>query len=318
MKALVTGGAGFIGSHLVDRLLEQEHHVICLDNFDPYYNPKIKRDNIQHCLDNENFELVEGSIFNKSLLKKIIQDSDIDYVFHNAAQAGVRVSVENPVKPHEVNATGTLNILKMSLDSDVKKIINASSSSVYGKAEYLPFDEVHPKTPVSPYGVSKLAAEHYCRVFNEVYGLRTTSLRLFTVYGPRMRPDLAISIFTRRALNNETIEIFGDGKKTRDFTYIDDVVEANMKAIKRGDGEEYNIGSGKRISVIELAEKIIDIIQSDSKIIFTNPIKGDAEHTWANIRKAKKELGWEPKIDIYVGLRRYISAQHEIPQNFKC
>ena len=306
MKALVTGGAGFIGSHLVDRLLEQGHHVICLDNFDPYYDPAIKRKNIQHCLDNENFELIEGDILDKNLLKKIIRDGNIDYIFHNAAQAGVRVSVENPVKPHEINATGTLNVLETSLDSSVKKIINASSSSVYGKAEYLPFDEVHPKTPVSPYGVSKLAAEHYCRVFNEVYGLKTTSLRLFTVYGPRMRPDLAISIFTKKALNNETIEIFGDGKKTRDFTYIDDVVEANMKAIKKGDGEVYNVGSGKRISVIELAEKIIDITQSDSKVVFTDPRKGDAEHTWANIEKAKRELDWGPKYDIHTGLKKYI------------
>ncbi|MDI6881190.1 MAG: GDP-mannose 4,6-dehydratase, partial [Desulfitobacteriaceae bacterium] len=173
--------------------------------------------------------------------------------------------------------------------------------------------EKHPKTPVSPYGVSKLAAEHYCRVFNEVYGLKTTSLRLFTVYGPRMRPDLAISIFTRRALNNETIEIFGDGKKTRDFTYIDDVIEANMKAIKRGDRGVYNIGSGERISVIELAEKIIDITQSDSKIIFTDPRKGEAEHTWANIEKARKELNWEPKYDIHTGLKKYIEyVQREL------
>ncbi|MDI6888788.1 MAG: SDR family oxidoreductase [Methanocellales archaeon] len=306
MKALVTGGAGFIGSHLVDKLLEQGHHVICLDNFDPYYDPKIKRENIRHRLDTDNFELVEGDILDKTLLKKIIHDDGIDYIFHNAAQAGIRVSVENPIKPHDINTTGTLNILETSLDSDVKKIINASSSSVYGKAEYLPFDEVHPKTPVSPYGVSKLAAEHYCRVFNEVYGLKTTSLRLFTVYGPRMRPDLAISIFTRRALNNETIEIFGDGNKTRDFTYIDDVVEANMKAIGKGDGEAYNIGSGKRISVIELAEKIIDITQSNPKIIFTDPRKGDAEHTWANIEKAKKELDWEPKYDIHTGLKKYV------------
>jgi len=311
MKALVTGGAGFIGSHLVDKLLEHGHHVICLDNFDPYYDPSIKRENIRDCLDNENFELIEGSILDKSLLKKIIQDEGIDYIFHNAAQAGIRVSVENPVKPHEVNTTGTLNVLGASLDSNVKKIINASSSSVYGKAEYLPFDEKHPKTPVSPYGVSKLAAEQYCRVFNEVYGLKTTSLRLFTVYGPRMRPDLAISIFTRRALDNETIEIFGDGKKTRDFTYINDVIEANMKAIKKGDGEAYNIGSGKRISVIELAEKIIDITQSNSKIIFTEPRKGDAEHTWANIEKAKKELDWEPTYDMHTGLKKYIEYAQE-------
>jgi len=305
MRCLVTGGAGFIGSHLCEKLLNDGYEVVCLDNFDPYYDPKLKRRNIEPFLVDEKFELVEGDICDKKFIQKVINDG-IDYIFHNAAQAGVRISVENPRKPHEVNTTGTLSILEACLDSDVKKIINASSSSVYGKVEYLPFDEAHPKAPISPYGVSKLAAEHYCRVFYEVYGLKTTSLRYFTVYGPRMRPDLAISIFTRSALNNETIEIFGSGNKTRDFTHIDDVVEANLLAMRKGDGETYNIGSGNRININELAEKIIGIAGSKSKIIRTEPQKGDAEHTWASIEKAKKELDWEPAINIDEGLNKYI------------
>lgn len=307
MIALVTGGAGFIGSHITERLLTEGYEVICLDNFDNYYDPRLKRKNIESFLENQNFTLIEGDIRNEELIKNLIQNYSVNYIFHEAAQAGVRASIEDPKKPNDVNIGGTMNVLTSSLDSNVKKIIFASSSSVYGKMKYLPFDEEHPKSPISPYGVSKLAAEYYCRVFYEVYGLKTVSLRYFTVYGPRMRPDLAISIFTRNALENETIEIFGTGSQTRDFTYIDDVVEATMKAIGKGDGEAYNIGSGKRISIIGLAELIIEITHSNSKIIHSKRKKGDAMHTWANIEKAKKELDWVPKIDIKEGLEKYIN-----------
>ena len=306
MKVLVTGGAGFIGSHLCQRLLNESYEVICLDNFDSYYDPNLKHKNIEQFLHKANFKLVEGSICDENLTQDVIR-LGIEYVFHCAAQPGVRVSVDNPRKPHDINTTGTLNILQACLKSNVKKLINASSSSVYGKAEYLPFDEDHPKMPASPYGVSKLAAEQYCQVFGEVYGLRVTSLRYFTVYGPRMRPDLAISIFTRKALNNETIEIFGTGEKTRDFTYIDDIVEASLLAIDKGDGQAYNIGSGNRITINELTQKILNITNSKSTIIHTQSQKGDAEHTWANIDKAKRELGYTPKTNLEDGLRKYIN-----------
>jgi UDP-glucose 4-epimerase len=229
---------------------------------------------------------------------------DIDYIFHEAAQAGVRISVDDPIKPHEVNATGTLNLLDTAKDADVKKIINASSSSVYGKTKYLPFDEAHPTEPVSPYGVSKLMAEHYCRVFQELYGLKTVSLRYFTVYGPRMRPDLAIHIFLHRALRNEPITIYGDGTKSRDFTYIHDVIQANVKAMDKGTGE-FNIGGGYNITVLQLAEKIISATRSTSKISYETAVKGDAEHTSANISKAAKKLGWIPKTPLDEGLEIY-------------
>ena len=206
---------------------------------------------------------------------------------------------------HEINTIGTLNILKAALDSGVKKVIYASSSSVYGKVQYLPFDEVHPRVPVSPYGLSKLTAEEYCRIFNEVYGLKTVSLRYFTVYGPRMRPDLAINIFTRRATQNLPLEIFGSGEKTRDFTYIDDIVEANVLAIKANAGV-FNIGSGHRISIKELADLIIKHTESQSKIIFGSNAKGDAQHTWAQTDLAKKTLGWTSKINIDDGIKEYV------------
>lgn len=302
MKILVTGGAGFIGSHLCEHLLNKGE-VVCLDNFDPYYNPLVKRKNIEMFMENPNFELVEGSILDMQLLSGVFED--VDYVFHNAAQAGVQVSVENPGKTHEVNATGTLNVLKAATDSGVQKVINASSSSVYGKVSYLPFDEEHPNVPLSPYGASKLVAEHYCRVFNEIYGMGTVSLRYFTVFGPKMRPDLAINIFTRKALNNEPIEIFGDGEKTRDFTFIDNIVDANMRAMKHGSGV-YNIGGGEQVSINELADKIVAILGSESKIIYSESVKGDAEHTWSDVSKARRELGYEPKIGLDEGLERYV------------
>lgn len=305
MRALVTGGAGFIGSHICERLLKEGHYVVCLDNFDPYYAPSLKRENIKPLFGSEKFNLIEGDIRDRELVQQAMKQG-IDYVFHNAAQPGVRASIENPLKSHEVNTTGLLNILQACLNSKVKKIINASSSSVYGKVQYLLLDEDHPTMPVSPYGVSKLTAEYYCRVFSKIYGLKITSLRLFTVYGPRMRPDLAISIFTKRALKNQTIEIFGSGDKTRDFTYIDDVVKANLLAMEKGDGEVYNIGSGARISIKGLANRIIQVLGSNSDIVYMPPLKGEAEHTWANVEKAREEFGYNPQVDLNQGLQRYI------------
>ncbi|AKB82180.1 UDP-glucose 4-epimerase [Methanosarcina barkeri 3] len=302
-KAIVTGGAGFIGSHLIEKLLSKGYEVICLDNFDPYYSTQTKKRNVELYLKNDNFTLVKGDIRDIVLLKDLF--CGVDYIFHQAAQAGVRTSVDNPMKPHEVNATGTLNLLKTALDFDIKKFIFASSSSVYGQISYLPFDEQHPTFPVSPYGVSKLMAEHYCRVFSELYGLKTISLRYFTVYGPRMRPDLAISIFTKAALQNSSITIFGDGSKTRDFTYVDDIVDANMIAMHKGKGE-YNIGGGHSISIMDLADTIISVTGSTSDIVFKECIKGDAEHTLANNEKAKRELDWKPMVTINDGIRKYV------------
>jgi UDP-glucose 4-epimerase len=246
-------------------------------------------------------------------MKEII-DNTVDYVFHEAAQAGVRISVEDPFKPNNINVTGTLNVLKASLDAGVKKVINASSSSVYGKVKYLPFDEQHPTQPVSPYGVSKLAAEHYCRVFYEVYGLPTTSLRYFTVYGPRMRPDLAISIFTQKMLAGKPVTIFGDGNKTRDFTYIDDIVDANIKLLysNKADGEVFNIGGGNRISINDLVDHLKTITVSDSEVIYSKEQKGDAEHTLADVTRLKKLLGHVNHTSIEEGLSKFVYYSENI------
>jgi len=306
-KVVITGGAGFIGSHIAEEVAK-EYEVVIIDNLDDYYSPDLKRQNLEILLANPNVSFIEGDITDLGLLRQVI-DSDVEFVYHEAAQAGVRISVENPFKPNNVNVLGTLNVLKASLDAGVKRVINASSSSVYGKVQYLPFDEAHPTMPVSPYGVSKLAAEHYCRVFYEVYGLPTVSLRYFTVYGPRMRPDLAISIFTGKMLANEPITVYGDGEQTRDFTYIDDIVKANIHLLKTcsADGVAMNIGGGNRISVNDLVDMLKEIIGSKSEIVYTNVQKGDAEHTLANIDCAKRIISYEPSISLQKGIEFFIS-----------
>ena len=306
-KIVITGGAGFIGSHIAERCVRGGHEVVIIDNMDDYYSPALKKKNIDHVSKFGTVTFIRGDITNLEFLRGVIDDN-VDYVFHEAAQAGVRISVENPFKPNNINVVGTLNVLQASIDSNVKRVINASSSSVYGKVEHLPFDEKHPTQPVSPYGVSKLAAEHYCRVFYEVYGLPTVSLRYFTVYGPRMRPDLAISIFTGKMLKNEPITIFGDGEQTRDFTYIDDIAAMNMRLLdtNRADGKVMNIGSENRISVNDLAKNLKGIIGSSSEINYAEAQRGDAEHTLADVGLAKELIGYEPSVGIEEGLKGFV------------
>jgi len=305
-KVVITGGAGFIGSHIAEEVAK-EYEVVIIDNLDEYYSPDLKRRNLEILLANPNVRFVEGDITDTDLLRRVI-DSDVEFVYHEAAQAGVRISVENPFKPNNVNVLGTLNVLKTSLDAGVERVINASSSSVYGKVKYLPFDEAHPTMPVSPYGVSKLAAEHYCRVFYEVYGLPTVSLRYFTVYGPRMRPDLAISIFTRKMLANEPIMVYGDGEQTRDFTYIDDIVRVNRGLLdtNAADGYAMNVGGGHRITVNDLIGHLREITGSASEVVYSDKQKGDAEHTLADTSLARELIGYRPKVSIREGLGRFV------------
>jgi len=305
-KVVITGGAGFIGSHIAAEVAK-EYEVVIIDNLDDYYSPDLKRRNLEILLANPNVRFIEGDITDTNLLRRVI-DSDVEFVYHEAAQAGVRISVENPFKPNNINVLGTLNVLKASLDAGVKRVINASSSSVYGKVQYLPFDEAHPTMPVSPYGVSKLAAEHYCRVFYEVYGLPTVSLRYFTVYGPRMRPDLAISIFTGKMLANEPIMVYGDGEQTRDFTYIDDIVRANRKLLETSaaDGYAMNVGGGHRITVNDLIAHLREITGSASEVVYSDKQKGDAEHTLADTSLARGLVGYRPEVSIREGLGRFV------------
>lgn len=312
MRILVTGGAGFIGGHLAERLVSDGHDVVVLDTLDSFYDVGIKRRNIETAREaggetNGSYELLEASVTDPEAVLDAV--SGVDVVFHQAAQAGVRVSVDDPKTAHRVNVDGTMNVLEAARKTDVRRVVHASSSSVYGKPEYLPYDEAHPTEPVSPYGASKLAAEHYTRVYSEVYGLPTVSLRYFTVYGPRMRPNMAFTNFVSRCLHGESPVIYGDGTQTRDFTYVNDIVDANAALLERGDadGEVVNIGSGGRITIDELARVIRDEIDPSIDIVYDDAREGDAEHTHANVDKARGLLDYEPSVSIKEGARKFVA-----------
>jgi len=310
MNILVTGGAGFIGGNLAESFVEAGHDVTAVDILEPFYDLGLKEHNIdaarQAAKDTGSYEFVEGSVTDVGLVDELVED--VDVIYHQAAQAGVRASVAEPTKVTEYNITGSQTILEAARKHDVDRVVNASSSSVYGKPQYLPYDEDHPTEPVSPYGASKLAVEHYARVYNEVYGLPTVSLRYFTVYGPRMRPNMAISNFVSRCMRGFSPEIYGNGKQTRDFTFVEDIVDANHQLLTddSADGEVMNIGSTDNIDIATLAEVIRDAIDPTLDINYTNAREGDAEHTHADISKATRLIGYEPTRDIRTGVSEFI------------
>ncbi|MFA4700951.1 SDR family oxidoreductase [Pyrococcus kukulkanii] len=289
---IVTGGAGFIGSHIAETLAE-DNDVVVIDNL---YSGKIE--NVP-----ENVKFINADVRDFEAIADIIREAD--YVFHEAAQISVDESVKDPVFTEEVNVIGTLNVL-MALAEGNGKLIFASSAAVYGDNPNLPLKESETLSPISPYGVTKLAGEHYCRVFYEIYGVPTVVLRYFNVYGPRQSSAYAgvISIFMRNAIKNEPLTIFGDGKQTRDFIYVKDVVEANLLVAqkKRAEGEVFNVATGKETTVLELALKIIDLSGSSSSIVFAPPRPGDIRRSVADISKLKK-LGFSPKYTLEEGLK---------------
>ena len=301
MEALVTGCAGFIGSHLSERLLREGYKVIGIDCFTDYYSRAIKEGNMVTALGHKNFKLVEENLLS------IDDYPEVDYVFHEAAQAGVRKSWGRDFEIYtRNNIEATQRLLEFYKDSNIKKFVYASSSSVYGDAE-LPMKEDSLLKPVSPYGVTKLAGENLCYLYYKNYGVPTIALRYFTVYGPRQRPDMAIHKFVRAIFDDDTIPVFGDGTQTRDFTYVDDVVEANLLAAKNDlVGEAFNIGGGSRISVNELIKKIEKIIGNKAKVEYVERQKGDVRDTWADVDKAEKMLHWAPKVNINSGLERFV------------
>lgn len=312
MEILITGGCGFIGGHLAEAFVVNGHDVTVLDSLDDFYALDIKQYNISAARKaaaehDGTYTLVEGDIRDQSVVNDTTVGTDV--VFHQAAQAGVRHSVEEPQAVNAVNVTGTLNCLQAAKTADVDRFVLASSSSVYGKPQYLPYDEAHPTLPISPYGASKVAAEHYTRVFNEVHDLSTVILRYFTVYGPRMRPNMAISNFVSRCINDESPVVYGDGSQTRDFTYVDDVVSANRTLItsEAADGEVLNIGSGDNISIHELASLVRDHLAPDLALEFAERYDADAEHTHADVQKAQEHLGYEPTTNIRDGVEKFIS-----------
>lgn len=308
MNCLVTGGAGFIGSNLADELLKRGNDVVVIDNFDLYYPREVKEQNIKHNLAGTGYKFYEMDIRNTEKLSIIMSEESIDTVFHLAARPGVRASIVNPFIYSEVNALGTLSVLKACLDSDVKKLIYASSSSVYGSPEYLPIDENHPTNPISPYGVSKLSGEKYCLVFNQIYGIEAFILRYFTVFGPRQRPDEAIYKFTKLIFEGKPITIYGVGNQTRDFTYISDIVNGTILTVENNiSGGIFNLGSGKRVSVNELVRILQEAVGKNAKTIYVERQAGDVSDTWANIEKARRILGYNPVIDVKSGVRKFVT-----------
>ena len=301
MKALVTGCAGFIGSHLVDKLLEQGYEVIGIDCFTDYYAKELKEANISNAVKHNNFEFVE-----KDLLK-LTEYPDVDYVFHEAAQAGVRASWGNSFEIYTRNNVDvTQKLLEFYKDRKLIKFVYASSSSVYGDTE-LPMCEKSLLKPVSPYGVTKLAAENLCYLYCTNYGVPTVSLRYFTVYGPRQRPDMAIHKFVRAILNGEAITVFGDGTQTRDFTYVADIVAANIMAARCDKvGDVFNIGGGSRITVNELIKRIEEITAEKASVKYIEQQKGDVKDTLADTSKISDELNWKPGIKIEEGIDRFV------------
>ncbi|MDG6994381.1 MAG: SDR family oxidoreductase [Nitrososphaerota archaeon] len=304
-RVLVTGGAGFIGSHIVDKLVEEKYEVGALDNLATgniaNISAHVSANRVKfHNCDISDFEAVS----------KIVKDYDA--VIHEAALVSVTRSVEDPLLTNRVNVDGTVNLLKASVDSGVKKFIFASSSSVYGDMETLPKKETMIASPISPYGISKLAAENYCRTFAKVYGLKTVCLRYFNVYGPRQKYGPysgVIPIFIKKALNNEPPSINGDGEQTRDFTFIDDVVQANLLALKKdvATGTVYNAAAGGTISINELARHIIGMTgKKDLKPVHGPERSGDIRASYSDISKISKELGFKPQVGIEDGLRRVL------------
>lgn len=299
---MVTGCAGFIGSNLVEKLLTDGNDVIGIDNFDSYYPIEIKKENIKNLKRNKKFTFVKGSILDTGLIKKAI--IDVEIIFHQAAIAGVRNSIKFPSKYFNINVYGTTKILELA--KNVDKFVFASSSSVYGEVDKkeLPVNEKRQTNPKSPYALSKVYGEKICEMFTKKYGIKTTCLRYFTVYGPKQRPDEAFTKFLINAIRNKEICVYGDGRQTRDFTFVDDVVNANILAAKKGIGI-YNIGYGKQIELNHVLRTMEEIVGKKIKRINIERHEADVSHTWADITKAKNELGYSPKIDIKDGIKKH-------------
>ena len=304
MKVLVTGVSGFIGSSLSERLLEKGFQVVGVDSFFDYYPRKIKERNLETLLSKPDFEFVEADILEIDLHKIL---SEVEGVFHQAAVAGVRASWGQKFDDYvQNNILATQTLLEACKDRGVQKFVYASSSSVYGDTRELPITESSPTNPVSPYGVTKLAAEHLASLYFKGYGVPTVSLRYFTVYGPRQRPDMAFHKFITAVMKGAQIDIYGTGEQTRDFTYIDDVVEANISAFNNGKpGGVYNIGGGGRIKLIDAIHIIEEIVGREANLVYTEPQRGDAKHTFSDISKAKTDFGYDPQVDVRAGLKKH-------------
>ena len=304
---LLTGGAGFIGSNLIERLLKDGYDIVCLDNFNDYYAPQIKRNNIKPFLRERNFNLVEVDIRDKDTLKKVFEKYKFQKVIHLAAQAGVRFSLKQPNLYVDVNVNGTLNLLELSKEYKIKNFIFGSSSSVYGATKEIPFSEEGKLKPISPYGVSKRTGELLCYTYNHLYNLPVTVLRFFTVYGPRQRPDMAIHKFTKLIDEGKEICLYGNGETSRDYTYISDIVEGIISSLNKDFNYEiFNLGNSNPTNLSHLIFLIEKNLGKSAKIRYLSEQPGDPSITFADISKSKRMLNYNPKIKIEEGIKRFV------------
>ncbi len=308
MKYLVTGGAGFIGSNIVEELLRRGHQVRVLDNF-----ATGRRENLTPFLDR--IELIEGDLRSYHIVREAVDG--MDFILHQGALPSVPRSIKDPITSNEVNVAGTLNILDAARDAGVKRVVFASSSSIYGDSEKLPKQEDMTPNPLSPYAVSKLAGEKYCQVFARIYGLHTVALRYFNVFGPRQDPtsqySAVIPKFITAILNNKQPTIYGDGTQSRDFTYVTNVVEANILATEADfpPGMVFNCACHERIDLNQLVKDINEILGKHIEPLYTDPRPGDVKHSFADIERIQKYLGYRPKVYFREGLEKTIEWYKE-------
>jgi UDP-glucuronate 4-epimerase len=313
MKALVTGAAGFIGSHLTERLLNDGWTVVGVDSFDEFYDPRIKRRNLAGCLSHPAFRLVEGDIRDRAAMERAVE-SGTDVIVHLAARAGVRPSILEPALYTDVNINGTVLLLELARQRAISKFVFASSSSVYGNNKKVPFSEDdNVDFPISPYAATKKAGELICHTYHHLHGLAINCLRFFTVYGPRQRPDLAIHKFARLIEEGKPIPVYGDGTMMRDFTYIDDILNGVVAAMDRCAGYEiYNLGESQPISVNDLITELEHALGKKAIRQYLPLQPGDVDRTYADIAKARARLGYRPSTDIRTGLARFVAWFREV------
>ena len=309
-KLLITGGAGFIGSHLVDRLLTTDvERIEVIDDFNDFYDPSIKHANIRDHLKDPRYSISEIDIRNRAALEQIFDKNNFDCVVHLAARAGVRPSLSEPQLYSETNINGTVNLLELARQSNIKQFVFGSSSSVYGINAKVPFSEDDPiRQPISPYAATKAAGELLCHTYSHLYGFRCVCLRFFTVYGPRQRPDLAIHKFAKLITERKPIPVFGDGTTRRDYTYVDDIIDGVMAAIvyDKSNYEVINLGESRTVELNELISLLETELDTHATIDRQPPQPGDVPQTFADISKARALLGYDPKTQIEEGLRRFV------------
>ncbi len=315
MKALVTGAAGFIGSHLCRRLLNDNWQVTGLDNFDPFYDRAVKQSNFADFTGNENFTFIEGDIRDPKTASSAVQNAD--YIIHLAAKAGVRPSIADPAGYVDTNINGTVTMLQAARSADIKNFIFASSSSVYGNNRKIPFAENdNVDYPISPYAATKKAGELICHTYSHLYDMNITCLRFFTVYGPAQRPDLAIHKFARLIESHKPIPVFGDGSMRRDFTYIDDIIDGIIAAVNNMQGYEiYNLGESRPVRLDELIAAVETALGKQAVIERLPDQPGDVKQTYADVAKAMAALGYRPKTKLSEGLKKFVTWLRSQPKN---